>query len=599
MNPLWVNQDYIDHLNHPNYLVRRWAFEAISKRCRRVYTPEVARLIGDDHEHLACAAPKYMARHGAVDQAPAILESFKKGTGNIPSNCAIALGDMHYEPAVDAVLERLSHCESTETLLGILYYLGKISREDCHQTLRDALDQLSTQYYVDVVAECLLAHNDPGDVPAVLTAYFSNQDQGLGQEYFLERLMNAAGARGMYNDLTHDRSQELLEAPERALDEMLDRNPILNSMVFVDTVVDLIDHGRYQDLVSSAAFDARGLVQSRYPAGHCPEYQREIFEYDTLSLAFLEEFAKRSIDWKRATKRAKHNNLVSAVLACYFSIHERGGYLSALNPEATLAEMIAGLKAAGREFPRALQEGLVRMAPIEHLKDALSRELNSWGDIWTVRLMGRIGSDRFVPDLLRVVRDSDGLSYIHEDAIDALRGVDESGHGQILSAIQDEELTDDLDVFALLEHLPYSASFDLTQLWWNEGEMGFYEIYASALEGIGDVRGIEALREIFFEGNAIHIGDSLEVLSVLYDQDIPELSIIRRVREEHRERRRRRSREMSELMRKAAGRTDAIADTEARIGSATVRRQSPKVGRNAPCPCGSGKKYKKCCLNRQ
>jgi len=27
------------------------------------------------------------------------------------------------------------------------------------------------------------------------------------------------------------------------------------------------------------------------------------------------------------------------------------------------------------------------------------------------------------------------------------------------------------------------------------------------------------------------------------------------------------------------------------------RRQGPKVGRNAPCPCGSSKKYKKCCLN--
>lgn len=27
----------------------------------------------------------------------------------------------------------------------------------------------------------------------------------------------------------------------------------------------------------------------------------------------------------------------------------------------------------------------------------------------------------------------------------------------------------------------------------------------------------------------------------------------------------------------------------------TVRRESPKVGRNEPCPCGSGKKYKKCC----
>jgi uncharacterized protein len=29
----------------------------------------------------------------------------------------------------------------------------------------------------------------------------------------------------------------------------------------------------------------------------------------------------------------------------------------------------------------------------------------------------------------------------------------------------------------------------------------------------------------------------------------------------------------------------------------TVRREAPKVGRNDPCPCGSGKKYKKCCLH--
>ena len=25
-----------------------------------------------------------------------------------------------------------------------------------------------------------------------------------------------------------------------------------------------------------------------------------------------------------------------------------------------------------------------------------------------------------------------------------------------------------------------------------------------------------------------------------------------------------------------------------------VKREEPKVGRNDPCPCGSGKKYKKC-----
>jgi uncharacterized protein YecA (UPF0149 family) len=27
----------------------------------------------------------------------------------------------------------------------------------------------------------------------------------------------------------------------------------------------------------------------------------------------------------------------------------------------------------------------------------------------------------------------------------------------------------------------------------------------------------------------------------------------------------------------------------------TTARAMPKIGRNDPCPCGSGKKHKKCC----
>ena len=31
------------------------------------------------------------------------------------------------------------------------------------------------------------------------------------------------------------------------------------------------------------------------------------------------------------------------------------------------------------------------------------------------------------------------------------------------------------------------------------------------------------------------------------------------------------------------------------VGETPTVREEPKVGRNDPCPCGSGKKYKKCC----
>ena len=31
----------------------------------------------------------------------------------------------------------------------------------------------------------------------------------------------------------------------------------------------------------------------------------------------------------------------------------------------------------------------------------------------------------------------------------------------------------------------------------------------------------------------------------------------------------------------------------------TIRNRGEKVGRNDPCPCGSGKKYKACCLRKE
>jgi SEC-C motif domain protein len=32
-----------------------------------------------------------------------------------------------------------------------------------------------------------------------------------------------------------------------------------------------------------------------------------------------------------------------------------------------------------------------------------------------------------------------------------------------------------------------------------------------------------------------------------------------------------------------------------RVGPAPLRSTQPKIGRNDPCPCGSGRKYKHCC----
>ena len=44
------------------------------------------------------------------------------------------------------------------------------------------------------------------------------------------------------------------------------------------------------------------------------------------------------------------------------------------------------------------------------------------------------------------------------------------------------------------------------------------------------------------------------------------------------------------------GNAPAAAPKEQKEGrKEPVHRDMPKVGRNDPCPCGSGKKYKNCC----
>ncbi|OGJ78537.1 hypothetical protein A2412_03065 [Candidatus Peribacteria bacterium RIFOXYC1_FULL_58_8] len=42
-----------------------------------------------------------------------------------------------------------------------------------------------------------------------------------------------------------------------------------------------------------------------------------------------------------------------------------------------------------------------------------------------------------------------------------------------------------------------------------------------------------------------------------------------------------------------------LAQLKTLLHAEPVRREQPKVGRNDPCPCGSHKKFKKCCWKKQ
>ncbi len=60
-------------------------------------------------------------------------------------------------------------------------------------------------------------------------------------------------------------------------------------------------------------------------------------------------------------------------------------------------------------------------------------------------------------------------------------------------------------------------------------------------------------------------------------------------------------RDKSHLHQDEGSSTKSLGKKSVELGEAMPKPISdikPKVGRNDPCPCGSGKKYKKCCLEK-
>ena len=50
---------------------------------------------------------------------------------------------------------------------------------------------------------------------------------------------------------------------------------------------------------------------------------------------------------------------------------------------------------------------------------------------------------------------------------------------------------------------------------------------------------------------------------------------------------------------RVAKETGTTAATKTVVKKQPVRNAAKKVGPNDPCPCGSGKKYKKCCMQKE
>ena len=361
--------------------MRRWAFSALENHYSNRYTDGVCNLIGDEDEHLACASPRYLAKFGAVQHAPLILESFKKGEGSVPGNCAAALGNMHYDPALDVMLEYFSTVKSSETFLGILDYLGKIRHENCRAALKSAVAQMKDTLILGSAVTNLLHHYNPDDVSIVMDRYFDLFAEDNHDDTYLRDISYPLGGAEYFRNLTEFNRNDILEKPAEIIGNLILKYPAIElDASFHDDMTKALGSKLYGDFLSMIMFEARSIFNARYPEGTPPIWLEEPYEQDTMSVALLEDLSKRTPILKRI-KDSKEScrNIISLILSVYFAIKEREAYLTALSPEAGVEDLIGALKNSGPSLPKPIQDKIKQVDPISRTEKHFDREIDDLG----------------------------------------------------------------------------------------------------------------------------------------------------------------------------------------------------------------------------
>ncbi|MBY0228607.1 MAG: SEC-C domain-containing protein [Gemmataceae bacterium] len=122
--------------------------------------------------------------------------------------------------------------------------------------------------------------------------------------------------------------------------------------------------------------------------------------------------------------------------------------------------------------------------------------------------------------------------------------------------------------------------------------------FAIALSELVWTEANEAVRDLYVEQGVLNESrDPFFASCALLGQEFPEVAAWKReIEEEEAEWRRQRERSITNRAEREASQPDDEPDSPPLLKPIVAAKTG--VGRNDPCPCGSGKKYKKCCGNR-
>jgi len=233
--------------------------------------------------------------------------------------------------------------------------------------------------------------------------------------------------------------------------------------------------------------------------------------------------------------------------------------------------------------------------------------VNDWLEMFLIDLAGARRLTEAIPALLDMLRDADGS--LPENCPQALARI---GHPEIVRQIRGSYRAEswsfkDLSATLLGEVKHRESEEAVLACLDEEDDIEIRTELCHSLCRLFSERGVEVVRRQIRDGYQewiVSLEEALLPVTQILGIELPEAEQWRKEREELKQLQLDRRREFEEMGADydplKEHRIDPFAKLDSeheagQVASTTYRHHDDKVGRNDPCPCGSGKKYKKCC----
>ena len=267
------------------------------------------------------------------------------------------------------------------------------------------------------------------------------------------------------------------------------------------------------------------------------------------------------------------------------------------------------------EYGYALVEAIARCGETEKVLSLLPQKVEDpfdygkgWMEQFMVSLAGEMRLDAAVPHIVAKLRDApDEADLLFEEGEGALVeiGTDAAVEGAA-TLLSTERWTRRSHACHVLQHVHSDLAVAKALEWLPREENAIIKAWlAETLTSQFAYEGIESVRQVILEDDydrgATDLRLSLIVAATLMEVELPEKEQWRVEVEKDRAEREKQVRFYAEPDEEEEAKEEPPLPLRKELPRSLQKEPPPpkKIGRNEPCPCGSGKKFKKCCIKKQ